>query len=317
MSTKLSYQLTFAFVACGLMTMPACSKDDDDDKKGSSIGAPAVEPPVSRNLPSGLSGAALRLQDAQSPKTIALNALKDLISPSGDFVGVVQRLKKIDERMAELNTRAEESPKACLAADITAKAYDIGGSLPGGQAAGMMFQCQEDVGGVATGQLAFGLTEDSFYLMERSGSLAVLTKAPKDGTGVTVWQVATGSSGTDFMQIKAADGAGFEATVAGTDISGQSGAAPCGLHIKSSGTLIYLKASVASNGCTTAETFCVNGSTLADVDAAECTTAGLTTFALTSLTPELAEAAATDAAAIVAKKITGHIDFTADVAVEE
>ncbi len=316
-----SFICVFASVLfVGAFVVAACSKDSDkDEAKGGAIGAPAVEPPVSRNLPSGIAATSLRLAEA-SAKDTAINALKDLISPDGQFVGVVQRLRSIDERMAELDMRAQTStPRACLAADSLAKAYDVGGKAPNSQTIAPQFQCQEDLTGVnSDAQLAFGLTATDFYLMEvNRGSLAVFSQAPRDGSGVTVWQIGYSSSQASFIHIKASDASGFEATVAGTDTSGQSGANPCGIHVKSNSKYIYMRASIAANGCSSQQTYCLDASSLADAAASECTNASLSTFELTSLTPAMATAAAPDAQAIVSKKITGFIDFTKESVVTE
>lgn len=297
----------------------ACSEKDSDDKTpGKPLEAPAVEPPLARNLPEGLSLVSFKLEDepGKSNKEIALDALKILIAPDGDFVGVKQRLQKIDERMAELDKRAQESQKACLADGVSATDFDLGAALPGDQTFTLKVQCQEDIDD--SQQLAFGLTADTFYLTERNfaNGISVLTSAPKDGTSVSVWQIAASADSTTVIQISAKDGEGFEVTVAGTDTSGQSGAAPCGLHVRAKGELIYMKASLAvANGCSTPEDFCVSASTFEDATASQCTDAGLDTLTLTRLTPALVEAERTELRAAVTSKITGFIDFTKDAEV--
>jgi hypothetical protein len=310
--------LAFSLLATLAFTH-ACSKGDSDDKTpGKPLEAPAVEPPFARSLPEGLSLVKLNLEDepGKSNKEIALDALKILIAPDGDFVGVKQRLQKIDDRMAELDKRAQESQKACLADGVSATDFDLGSALPGEQTFALKVQCQEDLDD--SQQLAFGLTADTFYLTERNtaNGISVLASAPKDGSSVSAWQIAASSDSTTVIQIFAKDGEGLEATIAGTDTSGQSGAAPCGLHVRAKGELVYMKASLAvANGCSTVEEFCVSASTFEDVTATQCTEAGLDRLTLTRLTPELVEAVKTDLRSAVTKKITGFIDFTKDAEV--
>ncbi len=327
------FSKTGAFLAVTLaagVALYGCGKDKDDKKNGKSIGAPAVEPPVSRNVPAGLKSVALHLDEPGlvTPKQIALDAVKELLaSTPGGNPSFIIRLKFIDDRVTGLNSRAEESKKACLADGVTPTAHDIGGTLPGGQAAGMQFQCQENVStpagdpSITEAQLAFGLTADTFYLMERTinttGGIVVLAKTAMDGTGTEAWEINVNNDVADFKHIKAKDGAGLEATIAGSSTS--SGWAPaCGIHVKSNGTYVYMKGSVAGGGqCSEEIIACLDANTGADVDAVQCTSAGLTTFELTSLTPTLAQAALANTKAIIAKKITGHIDFTTDVTVQE
>lgn len=302
-----------------------CNKDDDKKNNGKAIGAPAVEPPVSRNVPEGLKGTTLRLDDPGlvTPKQIAITAVKELLGSGGTGPSFVYRLKVVDERISELNSRALENQKACLADGITPKAHDIGGTLPGGDDAGMFFQCQENVSvptGVQEAQVAFGLTDDTFYLMERtleSGTkgIIVLAKTAMDGSSTEAWEINPNGSYADFKHIKAKDGVGLEATIAGSDTT--SGWAPaCGLHVKTNGIFVYLKGSVSSGGlCSDEIIACLDAKTGADATEADCTSANLSTFDLTSLTPAIAQAAVTNAVSIVTKKITGHIDFTADAEV--
>jgi hypothetical protein len=306
-----------AMLATALSTS-ACKEETDDKKPGQPLNVPEVEPPFSRNLPEGLSLVNFKLEDVpgKSNKEIALDALKTLIAPDGDFVGVKQRLQKIDERMAELDKRAQESQKACLAEGVTAKDFDLGASLPGDQDLVLKLQCQEDLDDKQ--QLAFGLTDDSFYLTERhtGNGLTVLASAPKDGTSISAWQIGASADATTAIQIYAKDGEGLEATIAGTDTSGKSGAAPCGLHIRAKGELVYMKASLAvANGCSADEEFCVAASSFEDKALTECTAAGLDTLSLTRLTPALVEAVKTDLRTALTRKISGFIDFTKDAEV--
>lgn len=324
---KAGVSLTAIFAAG--VAINGCGKKKDEKKDGKSIGAPAVEPPVSRHIPKGLSGSVSLNLDEATSKEKALAAVKQLLS-SGETgpSTFVYRLKMIDNRVTELNRRSEENDgeKACLASGVTAGAYDVGGKLPGNEDAGMKFQCQEEItgspSGISEAQLAFGLTTDTFYLMERTISsggngIMVLASASMIGTATEAWEIATDGDNAVFKHIKAKDGFGLEATIAGSKTSSHDGA--CGLHVKSNGTYVYLKGSVSLGGdkCSEEIISCYDAKAGDEISETICVDASLSTFELTSLTPSLAKAAVADAKSIMAKKITGHIDFTADTKVAE
>lgn len=295
----------------------SCKKEEETDKKGAPIGAPEVTPPVERNLPAGLTATTLRMQNEErTPKDVAIDALKSKIAPTAnDAVGVLQRLEFVDEQMKELDLRAQENQRACLETTVAPAAYSIGGKLPGDQNFSLKFQCQEDLNKSPNTQLGFGLDETSLYLMNRTknstGGITVLAAAAKDGSSAHVWQIALNGENVDFFQIRAADGEGFETSVAGTDITGNSGGHTCGLHFRAKGNLVYLKASVPFNQvCSTAELYCLNATTFADADMVQCTDAGLDAFTLPEITATDAVTALADSKVIVAKGISGFIDFT-------
>jgi hypothetical protein len=298
----------------------SCEKDEDERANGKPINAPAVEPPLACNLPDGFANASFSLQESErSTKEIALEALKDLIAPTNDFIGIKQRLNQIDRRTSEIDTRAQEVQKACLADGIKATDFDLGSTLPGNQNLELKFQCQENFD--QNQQMAFGMIEDRFYLIEKNNDsgFAVLTSAPLDGTGVTVWQISADADLAEASQIQAVDGEGFEATYAGTDTSGKTGAITCGVHLNANDTLVYMSASLAASadGCTEVETYCIAAENFADAELSACTDAALDTFQLTSLNPTLIGASKDDLTTALAKKITGYIDFTADAEVPE
>lgn len=320
----MKFHIIGAVALSALTVFAACKEDDKEEtKKGAPLGAPEIQPPVERNLPSAIKSTALALDEnaERTPKDIALDALKSKIAPAAnDAVGVLQRLAQIDGQVTELDTRAQESQRACLETTVEIKDYSIGGTLPGNQNFGLKFQCQEDIDKNPDTQLAFGISDTNFYLMQRTknagGGIVVLANAGIDGKSVDAWQVATSSTNHDFFHITAADGSGFEATIAGSDISGQSGGHTCGLHLKSNGSLVYLKASVPYNSvCSEPTTYCVNASTFAEVAAADCVSASLDQFALTSITSSDVIAATETTNTIVAQSISGFIDFTKGIEV--
>ena len=295
----------------------SCKKDEETTRKGAPIGAPEVKPPVERNLPSGLSATTLRLQDgARSAKDVAVDALKSKIAPNAnEAVGVLQRLEFVDAQMKELDSRAQESQRACLETTVSAEAYSIGGKLPGDQSFSLKFQCQENLDKSTNTQLGFGIDDANLYLMNRTknstGGITVLAAASKDGSSSHVWQIAVNGENADFFQIRATDGEGFETSVAGTDTSGNSGGHTCGLHFRAKGSLVYLKASVSSNGaCSTPELYCLDASSFADAEMSQCIDAGLNVFSLPEITATDAATALADIKIVVAKEISGFIDFT-------
>lgn len=303
----------------------SCKDDEESSKKGAPIGAPQVKPPVERNLPSVLTDVSFKLEGdaARTSKDVALDALREKIAPKeGQAVGVLQRLEKIDERMAELEARALESQRACLEETVELKNYDIGAPLPAGQAFELKFQCQENLDKSSDTQLAFGLNKSNFYLMERTknagGGIMVLANASIDGTKIDAWQIAFSNDNADYFHIQAADGVGFEVSVAGSDTTGKSGGHTCGLHLRSNGSLIYLKASVPFDSvCSEAEIYCVNAKTFEETALSECSSAKLNELSLPSITGADVKASIASSKSLVEQSITGFIDFTEGVAVAE
>lgn len=308
---------TLLFVNCG-------SSSSSSETKGGPIGAPKVEPPLTRNTPSGFKSSGLLL-DASSVAAL----LKGFLYPTTGFVGPAERLSKIDSRMTELDTRNQGgTPRKCL--ESTATAYSIGATLPGDSTFTLNFQCQETMAASAAAkeaQLGFGLdTSGAFSLLEHTilsdnSAITVMAKAPKDATSVEVWDLRMNAANTsyDALHILASDTAGTEVTTASSTIATSSSSFPCGLHMKSNSNFIYIKTQTAASGvCGADEIYCLKASSLASASSvADCTSAGLSTFSLTTLTnPKVASSAAA-VKTIVSKKITGYIDFTEDALVTQ
>lgn len=297
-------------------------KKDDEKKSGKSIGAPEIQPPVTRNMPSGFKDASLLLDSSSD-----LQAIKDYLYPSSGFVGPMERLEKIDERMAELNARAEESEKVCL--NSAAETFAIGGTLPGSTAFPLYFQCQETLtgtsgtSGVNKQMLAFGIKTSNLYLMEHAyqsdgGAIVVMAKAAMSGKSTEVMELRY--SETDhratYLHLLGSDAKGFELSMATGPNPGGSIALDCGVKVKSDGS--FIKASVSSfsnDSCQTATEYCVKAGDLTVQDAGDCD--GLGAYSLTEITPANIGATFEDAKAIAAKDISGFIDFTKAVEVTD
>lgn len=309
-----------AIAALCLPLAAGCEKDDDK-KSGKALGVPLVEPPVKNNLPTGFTGgAALAPGDATS----VFAALKDYIYPTNGFVGPVDRLRKIDERMAELNKRAEGSERTCTGE--AAKTFTPAGAMGDGSTFALQLQCQENVSAPAgesikEAQVAFGIDADTFNLVERTASntggvIMVLVKEPMAGTSAETWELryrsatdpnAGGKDGITWLHIKSSEGS-VELATAGN--ASTEGATSCGVQMRSNKDLIYVAGSLAANGpCSDPGTYCADAKTLTAVDVAQCQAAGITTFSLTAITPAMATASLESAKALAAKTIEGYGDF--------
>lgn len=298
------------FVAALALGVTGCDKDDKETANGASIGAPAVKPPVERNMPSGLG-----LQLVQGSESTAASrmiaAIQGYLKPTqNDAVGALDRLGKIDERMAELDKRATTSPpRICL--KETAKAHTHAAALPGSNTFAMKFQCMENLDGgtglAGEAQMAFGLADSQMYLMERTGSAsnAVLAATSLDGTKTEFWQLGSGTN-ESYIHLVAQDNVGMEFTSIG---SGNS-ALECGVHMKSNKTYTYIKGFDSAGGCNSTEVeLCLSATDLAETDMANCTTAKLSTFTLTTLTAAQLTAASGNAKTIIETPITGYTSF--------
>lgn len=309
---------------CVAITVLACSK-----KSGRPIGAPLIKPPVENNLPLGLKGGlGLHLQATDTNAGIVA-AIKEYLYPTDGFVGPMERLGKVDERMAELDSRSKESERACLSE--TATDYNYGTTMPGSATFTMKFQCQEELSSPDTTsqQMGFGLADDLLYLEEHSkstdgGGILVFAQGSTKENSSEIWDIrysaantATNSSDTAnvaLLHIKGGDTSGAEFTVSGS-VSG-TGSFWCGVHVKSNSSYIYVEGKFpqGTNGCDTVEskTLCFEASGLAETDLTNCTGASLNTFALTSLSSAVAEAYLANAKTLVDTTISGYTDFNKD-----
>lgn len=303
------------------LILGACSKKGDEE--GESFDAPAVKPPVANNLPSGLAGGAgLNLADDDTAMVMA--ALKAYVYPTNGFVGPVDRLGKVDDRMAELDERHKGNARKCVGE--ATKTFAPAGTMGDGSAFALSLSCQEAVsapsGDVKESQVGFGISSTELNLMERTVSTAgsgilVLVKEPVGGDSVEIWDVrykaaadstSGGAESVTWLHVKGYPG-GAEITSAAS--SAMEGQLACGAQMKANNQYVYVYGSIKSDGpCPTAATaYCADSTTLATVEMAKCTDAGLDQFTMTALTPASATATLSDAKALTDTAIAGFTDF--------
>lgn len=266
------------------------------------LSLPKLQPPVVAATPSGFKTVrrlARALQAASSLQTV-----KDrLFSPGPtDFTA---RIAKVDERLAEFATRSAEFQRKCVSA--TPLAWTPAG-LPGGVSFPMAFQCKEALSGPGDLTLYFGVGADNFaYVAELQTALssgvprmAVLAKAPLDGSAVEVIQVmdnsaTSGPTSTTWLYISAnKTTVTMEVSVAATAAGVGVG---CGVRLRAANSLVWAAGEFtdpfAPNACTgTTTSVCATGSTLVAQGTTACTASAAPTSTFTSsVTPALTAAA--------------------------
>ncbi len=326
MKPLLSHKVAFGFAA--LVLSVGCNKDEE---KGDSLGLPAVKPPVEAATPNGIkSGVALLLQGDSPLKTLASR----IFSPGP--TDVLDRLGKVDESLASMDSRAQESEKACIS--DTPVDWAAPSSLPTGTAFPLAFQCQESIeaNGVAKIQMAFGIKDDYANLVQiqtrltesaSAPAVATLVKAKMDGSSTEAWitmqkfDLSPTASNDDYfwLAIKGdSNSKSFEMAVGGT---GKGIGVDCGVQVKSDGSYVFAKGIFSSYGTIGGETcsgsvgesveLCVDASTLVEVDSAKCE--ALSTFSLPAIT-HLGMASTGKAAsdAFIGATISGYTEFSED-----
>ena len=303
-----------------------------DDEEGESLGAPQVEPPVTRNMPSGLTADASLTgdysmegfvesidADGAALASVMMAQIKDYLYPTGDAVSPIKRMRSIDERMASLERRALDGPRACM--ENASTEWTLPAAIPSGESYPMYLQCQEMLN--ATAYLAFGSNAGMFYLVEQLGTSAdegntVLAQVRSDGTQANSWTFGYQANPSGFstgptlsmMHVKAANDNGVEVTTAGTSTASYE--LSCGVHIKSNDDYVYVSGQLSLGGnCTTASTYCFVASSLAETALSDCTGASLDVFELTTLTQAMADdaLASGDILQIFDTKVSGYTDF--------
>ncbi|MFK7872750.1 MAG: hypothetical protein AB8C84_06200 [Oligoflexales bacterium] len=295
------------------------------DESGKSIGAPAIYPPVEHSTPAGLLSTALTLTEEATAPPTAVEVIKGRLFSPGP-TNFSYRLQKIDERMASLNSRAEDSPRKCV--DEVATEWTPP-ALPNGDVFPMYFQCQETLS--ETSQLAFGFYDDHFYLMERgtTGSddewIIVYAKANTAGTEVEFWQIAVSQETVEgvkipsyaYTHVKANETTGALEFTNGGNSAGNG--VSCGIQMKSNANYMYASGIFGSpnnppgEDCSgtqrASETICVNASDLTVADSTNCAT--LASYELKSLTHTITEGEGgyTKAEAISVAAVSGYTEF--------
>lgn len=227
-------------------------------------------------------------------------------------------LHKIDSRLAELDKRAKDSARKCV--DESTKDHAIVMSTGVGRTAKL--QCGENLRGDEglRVSLGFGFDNDVFHVLEvqdegptyyatvnqetgdieflmashKSISSAIQTDTSEQTPGN---EANNGKYALDLMHIKAnKNDKSFEFSVGANYMMGVG--VGCGVRLKSDGTYIYAKGTLAEPTVNTLETdcatsdsnvaqsvldICLDAVSLDPVSSGSC--AGLTTFTVTDITP--------------------------------
>jgi len=284
-----------AVAFAGLLAAVACGKKDE--KSTNPFDAPAVKPPVENQSPSAFKSTKLAL--AADPD---LTKIKDRFYSDGptDFL---DRLGKVDERMAEFESRASGSDSGkCVSEE--AQLWDLK-DIPGVGAFPMYFSCY-DIPSQSQGttmSIYFGKKDGYWYLAELSKNesgnepptIGVLAKVNEAGTETTVVQVSIENNyTTSIFHIYANDTTKvFEMSNASNrTTSNGSGSGPnytgvgCGVRLKSDASFVYGAGRFASEDCSTEPdtTVCGDAATLSSRNVNDCAAAGLDNFSVMSLT---------------------------------
>lgn len=324
-----------------IATMVGCSS-------GEPLGAPEVQPPVKDTTAPGLlAGISAQLTDGAQQKDTPPTPIEVF---QGRFLGpgptdYLDRLAKIDERMAELNTRSEESARTCTGNAATDWVH--AGTLPTGETFGLKIQCLEELT-ADTSYLAFGIDGDYFYLSEQqkangnAPTIGVYAKTKMDSSATEFWFIGGSGVSTDngdnyvYMHLTADKTAGTnEIAVAGV---GSGFGVGCGVQIRSDANYVYGKGIWASFGdpvatesvtdgteevasdasqnptedCSGSQNaeieFCIQASDLAEADLSAC--ADLSAFTLEKLTyANVVAKGAEDTDAIITTWVNVGTDF--------
>lgn len=293
MITKCSQHVAATFTAITFMSTAflGCGKKEND---GKSFDAPAVRPPVAAASPDGFGGSA----------SLGLTSGSELDEIKSRFYGAgptdfLDRLAKIDSRIAEYETRSSsgDAPAKCL--DEEAQLWNIQG-LPGVGKFPVYLQCLETMTTPSSGtalKVGIGQKDGYWYIVELQNNatsnepptMGVLAKVKADGTEATVVQMSVETNYTTSIFHVYADQTNqvFELANASNRTSRNgTGSGPnytgvgCGVRLKANATLVYGEGIFASENCLqTAVQVCADATSLtAKTTAADCTTAQLSTF---------------------------------------
>lgn len=193
-----------SLLAASLVSIVACEQEKEE-KKGESLNAPAIEPPVAEATPGALKITSTALSLSEVTESTACDdgdttcfrerAMARLVTRifSGregcrgeadeQMQGRVRcNLEKIDSRLAELDRRAVDSPpRKCVAE--SAKDHVI--AMPGGVTLTAKLQCGDDLGEFQGTQqyLGFGFDAGVFHVVEVQDSGRVHYGSVNQDTG--------------------------------------------------------------------------------------------------------------------------------------
>lgn len=272
-------------------TIVACGKTDKD---GKSFDAPAIRPPVAEASPDGFA----------SSTGLSLTAGGELAEIKSRLYGpgpinFLDRLDKIDSRIAEYETRSAsgDAPAKCL--DNEASLWDIQG-LPGVGAFPVYLQCLETMTtpeSNTTLRVGIGQKDGYWYIAElqknpnanEPPTMGVVAKVKADGSEATVVQMSVETNYTTsifhiyadrtnqvFELANASNRTSKNGTGSGANYTGVG----CGIRLKANASLIYSEGIFSSENCQqTATEVCADAATLtAKTSGVDCSTAQLSTF---------------------------------------
>ncbi len=263
--------------------MASCGKKKNNG--GAALGMGQLLLPVKESAPAGLKSGSAAVSGLLEPLQLflsgtELSSVKErLFSPGPtDFM---DRIKKVDGRLAELDKRHQESARKCVTEEpkewkLTGLP-DANGALTG--TASFWFSCMEqvNVGNVSSTTsltIYFGRKDGYSYLAELSTNaasnepptIAVLGKVDDASTKSEIWQVmVTSESQTDASKRHSSwmyilgdkTNMNFEMSVGGSgrNVSQTDADTPlsylgCGVRMKSSSTLVYSKGRFHDAGST-------------------------------------------------------------------
>jgi len=236
--------------------------------KGDPIGMGQLLVPVKASAPAGLAAGS---QAAGLTETYELAAGKELEEVKTRFFSpgptdFMYRLKKVDERLAELDTRHKSGARKCVTEApkewALSELPDSSNTLTG--SASFWFSCKEDMAQTGGGTLTvlFGRKDGFSYLAEvqKAGddtipTMVTLGKVDDTSTKAEVWQITlpkpsitdTAKQHSSWMYILGdKTNANFEMAVGGTGRlnDAQSYEEPfsgvgCGVRLKANASLVY------------------------------------------------------------------------------
>lgn len=265
------------FTALSILTIVALTSCSKDKNGGTPLGLGQLHIPLKDTAPSGLASVSAVsanliqplsfFENSESPenRSSPINTIKERLFQDGptDFLN---RIKSVDDRLAELDKRHQESARKCV--DEEPKQWTLTG-LP--DASGTLtanttlwLQCAEEMSGSANSTLKvyFGRKDGYSYLAELQTStgdaptMAVLGMVDDASTKAEIWQVnitnsdvtADAKKHSSWMRILADKTAqNFEMAVGGTGTMGKSttdGEEPfsglgCGVQVKANSAFVY------------------------------------------------------------------------------
>jgi hypothetical protein len=216
--------------------------------KGTALDFPLIRPPVYASTPSALKPSSRR-RLAFNSAADAGSQIKDRMYSAGP-ANYLSRLSSVDGSLAELKTRALESPKVCL----TKAAQKFEPQLPNDESFPMYFSCKEVMNSQLT--VYFGQSEGQNYLAElqksdgaNSPTMAVLAKIDSAGTKTDVWQIIVADTASpktvSVIHIRADQTTSTNHVIVAATSNGLG--VGCGVKLSASSTALWVYGDPADN----------------------------------------------------------------------